>query len=233
MYRAAVLLCVGCFANGSLKHGAAYGVDSGAILVSAFKMIRAPSLESCAGLDNTPPVTNPDFPSAPYTTPYSVCQDHNHEHRETMLVGSIVIAAALAGGLVNYLFFDAPPEQKNDDTLAPLEETHDRLEVQMMEFSTPSIPLMQLTRQAALAAREHHCKAVKAIAKRVQQIDDAYVRTGFVTDAAIKACLEEGTSTVDTKKAAPAEKPADKGEAPPADSKMPLAPPNEAAHGKQ
>jgi hypothetical protein len=106
-----------------------------------------------------------------------------------------------------------------------------------MEANTPSIPLMQLTRQAALAAREHHCKAVKAIAKRIQQMDDSYVRTGFVTDAAIKACLDEGkpASTAEQKKpeAKPEPKPdVDKGanEMPAGDAKPPA---NEAAHGKQ
>src|SRR5262245_38939662 len=101
MYRAAVLLCAGCFANGSLKHGAAYGVDGAAILVSAFKMVRAPSLASCDGLSNDPPIITD--PNIPYTTPYQTCQDHNSEHHTTMLVGSVVIAAALAGGVINYL----------------------------------------------------------------------------------------------------------------------------------
>jgi hypothetical protein len=231
MYRAAVLLCAGCFANGSLKHGAAYGVNAGAILISAFKMVRAPSLASCDGLDNTPPpIIDPNIP---YSTPYSICQDHNHEHSETMLVGSIVISAAIVGGLVNYFFFDGGPAEKNDDTLEPLEQTHDSLEVTMMEANTPSIPLMQLTRQAALAAREHHCKVVKVIAKRIRQMDDSYARTGFVNDAAIKACMEEGkpANTADEKKPVPKPDP-DKGTEMPGggESKPPA---NEAAHGKQ
>src|SRR5262249_44330931 len=171
----------------------AYGVDGAAILVSAFKMVRAPSLESCDGLSNVPPVITD--PNVPYTTPYQTCQDHNSEHHTTMLVGSVVIAAAIAGGVINYLFFDAPAETK-DDALPPLEQTNDRLEVSMMEFSTPSIPLMQLTRQAAMAAREHHCKAVVAIAKHVAKLDEAYLRTGFSNDPAIRACLEEGKPTV-------------------------------------
>jgi hypothetical protein len=235
MYRAAVLLCVGCFANGSLKHGAAYGVNAGAILISAFKMVRAPSLQSCDGLDNTPPpIIDPNIP---YSTPYSVCRDHNNEHHDTYLYGSIAISAAIVGGLVNYFFFDGgPAETKDDDTLEPSEQTHDSLEVTMMEANTPSIPLMQLTRQAALAAREHHCKVVKVIAKRIRQMDDSYARTGFVNDAAIKACMEEGkpANTAEQKKpeAKPEAKPDDKGAEMPGggETKQPT---NEAAHGKQ
>jgi len=236
MYRAAVLLCVGCFANGSLKHGAAYGVNAGAILISAFEIARAPSLQSCDGLDDTPPVSNPNFPPAPFTTPYRTCVDHNNEHHDKYLYGSIAISAAIIGGLVNYFFFDGGPAETKDDTLEPLEQTHDSLEVTMMEANTPSIPLMQLTRQAALAAREHHCKVVKVIAKRIRQMDDSYARTGFVNDAAIKACLEEGqpANTAEQKKPEPKPeaKPDDKGAEMPAggETKQPV---NEAAHGKQ
>jgi len=205
MHRVAVLLLAGCFANGSLKHGAAYGVDAAAILISAFKMVRAPSVESCDGLSNDPPVVTSTEPQPPYTTPYLTCQDHNHEHHQTMLVGSVAIGAAVVGGVINYLFFDAPPENR-DDALPPLEQTHDQLEVSMMEINTPSIPLMQLTRQAALAAREHHCKAVQAIAKHIAKLDDAYMRTGFVSDPAIKACLDDGKPAA-AAKPVPAAKP--------------------------
>lgn len=49
--------------------------------------------------------------------------------------------------------------------------------------------LRQLTLQASFAARRGQCNAVRVIADKVDELDAAYRRGGFVTDASIVACL--------------------------------------------
>ena len=55
--------------------------------------------------------------------------------------------------------------------------------------STEDPQLRQLTLQASFAARRGQCNAVRVIADRVDALDAAYRRGGFVTDASIVACL--------------------------------------------
>ncbi len=49
--------------------------------------------------------------------------------------------------------------------------------------------LRQLTLQASFAAGRGQCNAVRVIADKVDEIDAAYRRGGFVSDASIVACL--------------------------------------------
>lgn len=59
----------------------------------------------------------------------------------------------------------------------------------MPEPPTNDRHLRQLTLQAGLAARAGHCNTVRVIADRVDDLDDAYRKGGFVSDTAIASCL--------------------------------------------
>ena len=83
------------------------------------------------------------------------------------------------------------------DAPAPRERT--QLDPETVKYTSalpPIVPptsdptLKNFTQQASMAARTGQCVAVKAIAKRVEDLDAAYRRGGFLTDPLVVACLQ-------------------------------------------
>jgi hypothetical protein len=191
MARAVIaMLCVGglggCFISGK-RHNTAYLVDGLSASVGTFLAIKAPGIQNCDGLSDVPPFMQPNEP-----TPLSKCQDNNHTHAVMRDLGATMVGVAIVGAVINAVWFHNPPAE--EQALAA-EESAAQVDVMLMEIETTNPQLVQLTKQAAMAARQGHCKAVAAIAIRVKLLAPEFRKGGFVSDPQIAQCLlaEPGT----------------------------------------
>ncbi len=106
------------------------------------------------------------------------------------VMGGILLGAALVTLIANETR-ELPPSDSAEQASAPLREQARVISGAdtMPEPPTSDRQLRQLTLQAGLAARAGHCSTVRVIADRVDDLDDAYRRGGFVSDTAIASCL--------------------------------------------
>jgi hypothetical protein len=181
------MVCLsGCFISGK-RHNTAYLIDGLAASIGSFLFITAPDIQNCDGLSDVPPFMQPDGP-----TPLSKCQGNNSKHHTMREFGATMVGVALVGAVINAVWMHgvSPEEQ----ALAA-EESAAQIDVTLMEIESSNPQIVQLTKQAALAARQGHCKAVAAIAVRVKMLAPDFRKGGFIADPQIAQCLlaEPGT----------------------------------------
>lgn len=93
----------------------------------------------------------------------------------------------LAGGAVVLLFNEV---RSTKDVETPPPSTEHIAGAETVTAPVTEDPqLRQLTLQASFAARRGQCNAVRVIADKVDELDAAYRRGGFVADSSIVACL--------------------------------------------
>jgi len=180
-------LTTGCFTNGH-HHTTAYHLNGVAAAVGGFLIWDAPRYKDCTGLDMTPPIGNPSGPSI-----YSVCDDNNSRRHLALGIGAGLVSAALIGIAVNYFFFHGEVE-KADEALHPVagnEQT--ATEIELLDVNTTNPQLINLTKEAAFAARKNNCRVVRLIYQRVRVIDADYSESpqGFLKDHTIERCVRQ------------------------------------------
>jgi hypothetical protein len=186
MRRTAVvaLFSSGCFISGH-HHNTAYHLNGAMAAVGTFLLIKAPGARDCMGLDNTPPPLNP---TGDGWTPYRECRDNNQTRNLMNGIGGGLVLAALVGTLINYTAFHGVPA---DDSLHPNDESQIQTEVDLLDIGSKDPRLVQLTKEAAFAARKDNCRVVRLIYQRVRVIDSEYAATGFIKDNTIERCVNQ------------------------------------------
>jgi len=167
------------------ERGDLRGQQGVAAAVGTFLLIKAPGARSCMGLDNTPPPLNP---TGDGWTPYRECRDNNDTRNLMVDLGGALIGAALLGTLINYTAMHGVP---TDESLHPNDEGQIQAEVDLLDIGTKDTRLIQLTKEAAFAARKDNCRVVRLIFQRVRVMDAEFAATGFIKDNTIERCVNQ------------------------------------------
>lgn len=168
----------GCFAN-NRWHTTAYHLDAFTAVVGAFAYVYADANEFCDKSFDTPPGTQ---------NVYTECirrNNHNDHQRE---IGGAMVGVALVTAVVNLVFFHPTPK---DDTIHPNDESQIQTEIDLLEIGTKDERLIQLTKEAAFAARKDNCRVVRLIYQRVHVINPDFSETGFLKDNTIERCVRQ------------------------------------------
>lgn len=182
---AVVALCLsGCFSNGH-HHNTAYHLNGVAAAVGTFLLIKAPGARDCMGLDNTPPPLNP---TGDGWSPYRECRDNNTTRNVMVGLGASLVGAALLGSFINYTSMHG---EVSEESLHPNDETQIQTEVDLLDVGTKDSRLIQLTKEAAFAARKDNCRVVRLIYQRIRVMDPEFAATGFIKDNTIERCVNQ------------------------------------------
>jgi hypothetical protein len=176
----AFLAVSGCFAN-NRWHNTAYHIDGLATAVGGFLFVTADSQKMCDPSTDVP-VGGPSI--------YTACLDGNSHATHQREIGGALVGVAVAAAIVNAVFFHGI-EKHEDDTLHPNDESQIQTEVDLLDLGTKDERLIQLTKEAAFAARKSNCRVVRTIYQRVRVLDPEFSETGFVKDNTIERCVRQ------------------------------------------
>jgi len=174
----AAMLMTGCFGN-NRWHTTAYHLDGLAAVVGGFLYVYADANEFCDKALDTPPGTQNVF------TECVRRNTHNDHQRE---LGGTVVGLAVVTALVNLVFMHETPK---DESIHPNDESQIQTEIDLLDIGTKDVRLIQLTKEAAFAARKDNCRVVRLIYQRIHVMNPDFSDNGFLKDNTIERCVRQ------------------------------------------
>jgi hypothetical protein len=178
-HAAVVALCLTGCAGNNRWHNTAYHIDGLAALVGGFLYVTADANEYCDPATDTPHGTQNVF------TECERRDRHNDHQRE---LGGVIVATAAVAALVNLVFMHPTPK---DDSIHPNDESQIQTEIDLLDIGTKDERLIQLTKEAAFAARKDNCRVVRLIYQRVHVMNPDFSENGFLKDNTIERCVRQ------------------------------------------